>query len=179
MGSQRTLDEYVQEEMQLMQKVGLFNATTMGDHFYGSEDEDLAWYDYQTASTSGGMIGRSLYVIQIRHWIATFRLAGRDPSQAILIVLTENLVQNPQVEYNRILQFMNLPPHVIPSKKLSAIPPSLWLTPPTSRQYNISNKNNNNSTTTTTTTRQQLENLFRPYNRQLQLLLQQYGISSS
>jgi hypothetical protein len=179
MGSQRTLDEYVQEEMQLMQKVGLFNATTMGDHFYGSEDEDLAWYDYQTASTSGGMIGRSLYVIQIRHWIATFRLAGRDPSQAILIVLTENLVQNPQVEYNRILQFMNLPPHVIPSKKLSAIPPSLWLPPPTSRQYNVSNKNNNDSTTTTTTTRQQLENLFRPYNRQLQLLLQQYGISSS
>jgi hypothetical protein len=152
-GSRRTLEEYIQEEMELLHQVGLLN-TTAG--FSGSAAEDLAWFDYQSASGSG-LIGRSLYVLQLRHWIAALRTAGRDPATTLCLVATERWAAAPAREFDRVIRdCLHLAPVAIP-----ALVP--WT--PTARA--VANA-----------TRQQLEALFRPYNRQLKVLLRQYGISA-
>jgi hypothetical protein len=153
-GSRRTLEEYIEEELQLMHQVGLLNATA-GHAFYGSKAEDLAWFDYQTASVSG-LIGRSLYVIQLRHWIAALRTVGRDPAASVCLVATERWAADPVSEYDRVLECLHLAPHRIP-----ALAPWTPTTRPVADE-----------------TRQQLDELFRPYNRQLKVLLRQYGIPS-
>jgi hypothetical protein len=170
-----SLDACIQQELNLMREVGLLyslNSTTGANNnknnknstkFYGSKEEDMAWYKYQTMSHTGGLLGRSMYVIQLRHWIMALRMAGRIPSQSILIVYSENFALQPQKEYNRMLQFLNIVvPHKIPVDLLQQIPVSL-----THQTRYVSDA-----------TRQILEDFFRPYNQQLQRLLVRYNISS-
>ena len=145
-----------------MKQVGLLNSTD-NSKFYGSREEDIAWYKYQSLSQTGGLIGRSMYVIQLRHWIAALRMAGRVPYESMLIVYSENLVLQPQFEYDRMVQFINLQPHTIPTTLLNQMPLSL-----THQTRYVSDE-----------TRQILEDFFVPYNKQLQRLLYRYEISST
>lgn len=161
-GLKQTLEQWIDQEFALMQKVGLIAAanTTQDPKFFGSKEEDVAWYDYQTASVAGG-IGRSMYVVQIRQWIAAFRQVGRDSAEALLIVRTDRVAANPGAEYERVLKFLRLPPHVLQAQKLSM---PVTVTHQTRR--------------VSAETRQRLEDFFLPYNRRLKSLMRLYGVSS-
>lgn len=165
-GLKLTLEAWIDKEFALMEKVGLIQNATSNDDgnnnkFYGSKEEDVAWYDYQTASV-GGAIGRSMYVLQIRHWVQALRAVGRSPDQEILIVRTDHVAIDPNVEYQRVLRFLQLP--VVPLHDSKSLPP-LTVT--------------HQTRPVAPATRQRLEEFFRPYNRRLKRLLRQHGISSS
>ena len=150
-----SLKACMEQELNLMTKVGLLYANS-------TKEEDIAWDKYQALSHTGGLLGRSMYVIQLRHWIAAFRMAGRIPNQSIVVVYSEMFVVQPQLEYDRMVQFLHLDPHTIPVSLLQQIPPSL-----THQTRYVSDE-----------TRQRLEDFIRPYNQQLQRLLYRYDISS-
>jgi hypothetical protein len=160
-GLKQTLEQWIDQEFALMERVGLIASANATDDpkFFDSKEEDLAWYEYQTASVAGG-IGRSMYVIQIRQWIAACRTAGRDPTEAVLIVRTDHVAADPLAEYARILKFLNLPPHVL--QKLAMPVTVTHQTRPVKPE-----------------TRQRLEDFFLPYNRRLKRLMRQYGVSST
>ena len=151
-----SLDALIQEELKLMKEIGLLNHTT-------TREKDAAWEKYQALSKTGGLIGRSMYVIQLRQWIDAFRMSGRLPSSSILVVYSENFVLQPQHEYDRIVQFINIASHTIPAVLLKQIPPSL-----THQTRYVSDE-----------TRQVLEDFFAPYNQQLVRFLYRYNISST
>lgn len=155
-GLKQTLEQWIDQEFALMEKIGLISANAT---FFGSEQEDLAWDDYQAASVSGG-VGRSVYVIQIRQWVAALRAAGRDPATALLIVRTDRVAANPATEYARVLRFLPLKPHPLPPLSL-----------PIAVTHQIQ--------PVSAETRQLLEDFFLPYNRRLKRLMRQFGISSS
>lgn len=161
-GLKQSLEQWIDQEFAIMERVGLIPGPnhTEDPQFSDSKEEDVAWYDYQTASVGGG-IGRSLYVIQIRQWIAAFRTAGRNPAEAILIVRTDHVAANPATEYERTLNFLKLPAHPLPQQ----VPVPIAVTHQT---RSVSEE-----------TRQRLEYFFQPYNRRLKRLMRQHGISSS
>jgi hypothetical protein len=160
-GLQLTLEQWIDAEFALMRKSGLIAHvnSTKSPNFFGSREEDSAWYNYTSATIEGG-IGRSLYEIQIRQWIEAFILAGRDPSNAMLIVRTDHVGADPNREYARILRFLQLPPHALGKQTLPRA--ITHQTRPVSAA-----------------TRRRLEGFFRPYNERLKRLLRTYGISSS
>jgi len=164
-GLKLTLEAWIDKEFTLMEKVGLIQNATMDDDsnnkFFGSKEEDVAWYEYQTASV-GGAIGRSMYVVQIRHWVQALRAVGRSPDQEILILRTDHVAVDPNVEYQRILRFLQLPG--VPLHDSKSLPP-LTVT--------------HQTRPVAPATRERLEDFFRPYNRRLKRLLRQSGISSS
>jgi hypothetical protein len=159
-GLQLTLEQWIDAEFALMRKTGLIAQvnSTKSPNFFGSTEEDSAWYNYTSATIEGG-IGRSLYEIQIRQWIDAFILAGRDPSEAMLIVRTDHVGADPNREYDRILRFLQLPPRALAKTLPRAI---------THQMRPVS-----------AATRRHLEGFFRPYNERLKRLLRTYGISSS
>ena len=162
-GLKLTLEEWIDKDFALMEKIGLIPpANSTNDKFYGSTEEDVAWYDYQTASLGSGALGRSMYVVQIRQWVQELRAIGRRPNSSMLIVRTDHVAVDPAAEYRRILRFLKLP--LVPLHDSKSLPP-LTVT--------------HQTRTVDPATRQRLEDFYRPYNRRLKGLLRQYGISSS
>lgn len=155
-GLRLSLEEWIDQEFALLEQVGWNNVTV------GSKEEDVAWYEYQS-TTIGGALGRSLYVVQIRHWLQAMRAVGRNPATEILIVQTEKLASNPDHEYRRTLRFLHLPEISLPNAK--SLPP---ITVTHQRHPTIQ-----------AATRQRLEDFFKVHNRRLKRLMRQYGISSS
>ena len=146
-----SLDDMIDEDMDIMSRIGLFNVTP------DTAEEDNVWYDYQSTSKSG-LLGRSLYVIQVRHWVQALRMVGRNPATEILLVRTDVLAADPAASYNRILDFLGLSPQ------------PLTLDPPKSITHQ--------TRAVSTATRQRLEDLFRPYNTRLKGLMRKYGLVS-
>jgi len=159
-GLKLSLEEWVEQDFALMAKVGLTNITADVETTAGSKLEDLAWYEYQTASV-GGAIGRSLYVVQIRHWLQAIRAVGRQPATEILIVRTDHLAADPAREYQRVLRFL----HLAEDGDVPQAVPPVTVTHQTRDVHPA--------------TRARLEDFFRPYNRRLKRLMRQHGISST
>ncbi|MCK7513860.1 MAG: sulfotransferase [Desulfobacterales bacterium] len=77
------------------------------------EEEDEAWTKYLELTTAG-QIGRSLYEVQLRHWYQAMRDIGRVETQ-IHIVRNEDMKNDLDGEYRKILDFLGLPYHPIKS----------------------------------------------------------------
>ena len=89
-------------------------------------------------------ITRGKYVQQLKRWLKFF------PKDQILILKSEDLYSEPSKIYNQVLNFLNLPLHEIDSFK-----------PHRMRKY----------TQIKPETRKKLEDYFKPYNRELYVLL--------
>ena len=149
LGLKLTLEDWLAQELTVMRSVGLVPAPT------SMEQEDLAWNKYQHGfrQLQGG-IGKSLYVLQLRHWFEAFRQAGKE--QQIHLVVTEDLNVYPQEEFTKVLQFLKLPDfQVRPFPRLEQASKNV---PPMKEE-----------------TRRMLQEFFAPYNDRLLLLLQEYG----
>jgi hypothetical protein len=117
------------------------------------EQEDEAWTKYLKFTTAG-QIGRSLYEIQLRHWFQAMRDIGRDPETQIHIVRNEDMKNDLDGVYRKILDFLGLPYHPLKSTEAKVV--SNY----TSLGLNMSNK-----------TREMLETFFAPYNKRLYNML--------
>jgi hypothetical protein len=146
-----SLEEWIDREFQLMERVGLLNAT--------AAEENYAWHDYQLATLEGA-IGRSLYHIQLRQWFQALRAVGRDPSQSVYVVRVEDLATNLQKEYSGVLQFLQLPDAPVKSK-------SAW-----KRFRNRAAKREGMDPDT----RQRLDLFFAPHSKRLKSILARYRV---
>lgn len=151
------LDEWIEVDFDLMRESGLIANATNPTAKHNMTDEDVAWYQYQHSSVQGP-VGRSLYEIQLRQWFQGLQAIGRDPKDSVLIVRTEELAENPEREYKRILKFLELTDYKPPSmEKVSALATQ-------------------QSSEMSAATRKRLEDFFKPYNLRLQKLLRSYKI---
>ena len=150
LGLQLSLEDWLAQELNVMQSVGLVPAPL------DVQTEDVAWKKYQNGFRQGlqGGIGKSLYVLQLRHWFEAFREAGKE--QQIHIVVTEDLNVYPHDEFAKVLQFLNLPDFKM--NEFPRLEQASKHVPPMKEE-----------------TRRMLQEFFSPYNDRLLLLLQEYG----
>ena len=88
----------------IVKNAGLLNTTA---EFHGSPEEDVAWYEY-TSATLEGAVGRSMYEIQLRQWLQAVLAIGKNPSQTVLMIQAKQFAKNPKAMYTRILQFVGV-----------------------------------------------------------------------
>lgn len=148
-----SLEDVIRQELDLLRQLGWGNVTA------DTAEEDNVWYDYQSTSPSG-ILGRSLYAIQVRHWVQALRMVGRDPATEILLVPTESLLfrrddTTGTAWWDRVLEFLHLPPQ------------SLALAPPASLERRAG---------ATPEVMMELEEFFAPYNDRLVELIRKYGL---
>jgi len=182
---QLSLEDWMAQEMKLLQSVGMINngdnkrdagtnKEQQAEPIVVSEKE--AWEKYQAVHNVAGAIGRSLYVFQLEEWIQAYISAGKNPSEEIIILTTEDIEENPEHEYAELIQFLGLPPT-------------------TDNDANASNSNSNNdgedsigtalgksllqnkqeAAPMTKETRKMLHQFFKPYNKRLTELLTSNG----
>jgi hypothetical protein len=74
-----------------------------------SREERQAWWSYQQEvqrTPKGALLGRSLYVLQLEEWYEVLRTLGRDPSQQLLVVRTEDMKLRPEQVVEEILAWL-------------------------------------------------------------------------
>eukprot|EP00977_Amphora_coffeiformis_P000282 scaffold83_cov181-Amphora_coffeaeformis.AAC.9 len=152
------LEDWIEKDMNLMRISGLISNTTDAPNKMNSQTEDVAWYHYQHGAVDGP-VGRSLYEIQLRQWFQALRAIGREPKDSVLIVRTEEMVENPNREFKRILDFLDLSDFTPPSTEIVSL-----LGQPRANEI-------------TEATRKKLKDFFKPYNARLEKLLSRYKIS--
>jgi hypothetical protein len=152
LGLQLSLEDWLAQELTVMRSVGLVPAPD------STQEEDAAWHQYQNGfQQKQGGIGKSLYVLQLRHWLEAYRQAEKE--EQIHIVVTEDLNAYPQEEFAKVLQFLQLPDfQVKPFPRLEQASKNV---PPMKEE-----------------TRRMLQKFFSPYNDRLLLLLQEYGFGN-
>jgi Sulfotransferase domain len=186
-GLRLSFEEWIDKDFRLLNDVGFFelnnatSSTTSSSSLPWSESipinnmtlQDIAWFQYQQQSLEGA-VGRSLYEVQLRQWFQALRAIGRKPSKSVLIVWTNDLIDNPQVELTRIAQFLQLPP-----ANASSSTSILKTSTSSSAASLIAQINATTMTGMNSQTRQRLDDFFRPYNERLKDILKGFGIPDS
>jgi hypothetical protein len=172
LGLKLSLEDWMAQEMQLMHDVGLIDAAAAasagadtGRMRMAKEDgpieggetasisEKEAWNKYQAVRGMPKSIGRSLYVLQLEEWINTFNEAGMNPSEEMIILLSEELEAHAEEQYSKLIQFLGLAPINVTTPVRTPAPASAQ---PMKDE-----------------TRKILQTFFRPYNRRLEKLLKE------
>lgn len=163
-GLKLSLEEWMAPEMKLLQTVGLIhNKNSKNDRV----SEPLAWERYHATRGLSGLIGRSLYVLQLQEWFDAYIAAGKIPSEEIIILTTEDIEADPHTEYSRLLSFLGLSLHESSSISESLAKSLLQRT--TSTKFPPMNDD----------TRASLKKFFRPYNKRLAKLLESNGFEGN
>eukprot|EP00533_Pseudo-nitzschia_delicatissima_P008168 CAMPEP_0116077928 /NCGR_PEP_ID=MMETSP0327-20121206/331_1 /TAXON_ID=44447 /ORGANISM="Pseudo-nitzschia delicatissima, Strain B596" /LENGTH=638 /DNA_ID=CAMNT_0003568441 /DNA_START=146 /DNA_END=2062 /DNA_ORIENTATION=- len=161
-----SLEDWMAQEMKLLQSVGLIGA----EEPQQQEDETIlsereAWEKYQSVRKVAGAIGRSLYVFQLEEWIQAYVAAGKNPSDEIMILTTEDIEEDPEHEYLELLRFLGLNPFEDNGSVASGLGETLTqaseLDPMTPE------------------TRTMLKKFFKPYNKRLTDLLTSNGFEGN
>ena len=122
-----TFEGMIEIDMIKLRKAGVIRpqhetTTTMTDDaFAGSVEERVAWTKYQhmvTRDPYEGVIGRSLYILQLQEWYDSFRTdLGRDPTTEILVIRNEDMTATPDQVYQQIIvEWLQLSPHPLPQQ---------------------------------------------------------------
>ena len=201
----QSFEDWIAHELVLMQNVGLI-MTSDGQNSQqalSTAQEDEAWEKYQKAvgvstslgSASQGALGRSMYVITLRHWITAYKESGKNIADSIHIVRTEDLETNFQQEYDHALQFLHLSPHDL-SRRSGNVRPTTTTASNTASggsssggamhyipsdlfSKKLGGIKHYDEPPMNTETRQMLKDFFAPYNQRLyQLLEQEFGSSA-
>ena len=162
-----SLEDWMAQEMKLLQKVGLIGSGDEGDkeqpeekyHTFLSEKE--AWEKYQSVR-SGGAIGRSLYVFQLEEWIQAYVSAGKNPPEEIIVLTTEDIEEDPEHKYAEIMRFLGLNNNKNGDESFASGLGNTLLQASDLKPM-------------TKETRKMLQNFFRPYNKRLTELLTSNG----
>lgn len=144
-----SLREWIAQELKLIQKVKLFEAKE-------EEEEQEAWEKYQFERGMSGVIGRSIYILQIQEWIRILKEAGKDPAKELYVVPVEVWEDEPHLEYSKLVQWLGLEEHHPKMTKYLAT---------------FSSNTTNKMPPMEKETREMLQNIFAPYNRRLLELL--------
>jgi N-acetylgalactosamine 4-sulfate 6-O-sulfotransferase len=166
LGLSLSLEDWMAQEMKVMQSVGLIDAGGTKTSLPISEKD--AWKKYQSIRTVGGAaIGRSLYVFQLEDWIQTYVEAGLKPADEILILASEDVESNPTQQYTALIDFLGLAPINVTKIGTSLTSLGTKPTPP------------KNVEPMKPETRKMLEQFFRPYNQRLARLLKSNGFKGN
>jgi hypothetical protein len=193
LGLRLSLEDWMAQEMKLLHTVGLIGASTTTNSDVNKNknnnnnkddkesvltvvSEKEAWEKYQSVRNVAGAIGRSLYVLQLEEWINAYNAAGKNPSDFITILTTENIEDQPQKEYNKLIQFLHLAP-IVDNNDKNNIASTLL-----EKSFNKTKNNVNNNDLTPPMkeeTRNMLRHFFRPYNQRLTKLLRSNGFEGN
>ena len=112
-------DVWIQDDIRLLQEAGVVANRTKEEMeaFTGSEEEVEAWTRYTRTPGSQYIVGRGLYAIQLRLWLAEMDRVGK-PRSDLMIIQSENLRSNTQSEYSRVLNFLGLQDHTLKNSSL-------------------------------------------------------------
>ena len=135
---------WINDDIRLLNEAGVFNATTQ-------QDEWVAWKWYNRRPNSNLIVGRGLYVIQIEQYLDAMDQVGK-PREDLFVMQSETFRRHPQREYDKLLQFLQLPPHTLKN---------------TTEEHVTSNQ----SLPMPPSIRKQLRELYAPYNQRLYQLL--------
>jgi hypothetical protein len=163
LGLPLSLEDWMAQEMKVMQSVGLIGGDNDEDATSQPISEREAWNKYQSVRNVGGAIGRSLYVLQLEDWIKTYVEAGKKPAEEIIILASENIEEKPALQYSNLIDFLGLAPLNITNRNLNLGKPS----PPKGMEPMKEE------------TRQMLQQFFQPYNERLFTLLKSNGFQGN
>lgn len=164
-----SLEDWMAQEMKLLQSVGLIGGgdeETQPNEKFLSERE--AWERYQSVRKVAGALGRSLYVFQLEEWIQAYISAGKNPSEEIIILTTEDIEEDPGNQYLELLQFLGLAPFEDAHSEGSA-----------ASKLGDELKQASDLEPMTPETRAMLKNFFKPYNKRLTDLLTSNGFEGN
>jgi hypothetical protein len=197
LGLTLSLEDWMAQEMKLLHTVGLIGASTSNSDVNNNKNknnindkdkdsvltvvsEKEAWEKYQSVRNVAGAMGRSLYVLQLEEWINAYIAAGKNPSDFITILTTENIEDQPQKEYNKLIQFLHLAPITENNNDIddkNNIASTLL-----EKSFNKTKNNVNKNDLTPPMkeeTRNMLRHFFRPYNQRLTKLLRSNGFEGN
>ena len=106
LGLKLSLEAWMAQDMKVMQKSGLIGGD--GEQVKDLSSQTEAWRNYLSVRNVNRAIGRSLYFFQLEEWIEAYVSAGKNPSQEILILTTEDIAEDPAQKRSEILQFLGL-----------------------------------------------------------------------
>ena len=118
--------------------------------------ETTSWRQY-LSTVYEGIVGRSLYEIQLREWFQAIRDVGRDPRTEVFVVRTEDMEQDVQGTMKKVYAFLGLPYVAVENEAVKV------------KGTYEPMKNE---------TREMLEEFFEPYNKRLYDMLEQNGFGS-
>ena len=149
-----SFDEFIQRDYDMLLELGVLlpeNATdSEREAHYGSAKEREAWEVYTKLGIQMP-IGRSLYAIQLRHWIDAYK--ERNQPLRMMVINSDDMKSETNATYRKVLDFLDLP-RELPENFTEFHKHSYTRVEP------ISNS-----------TRAMLERIFEPYNRQLGALI--------
>eukprot|EP00541_Cyclophora_tenuis_P008908 CAMPEP_0116540614 /NCGR_PEP_ID=MMETSP0397-20121206/46_1 /TAXON_ID=216820 /ORGANISM="Cyclophora tenuis, Strain ECT3854" /LENGTH=216 /DNA_ID=CAMNT_0004064507 /DNA_START=78 /DNA_END=725 /DNA_ORIENTATION=+ len=144
---------WVDDDFRLLREAGVIANRTKKEakEFAGSREEAEAWKKYNRSPGSTYLLGRSLYSIQLRLWLAEMK-KNQKPFSDLFVVQSEKIRNNTQLEFNRIMSFLGLEEYDL----LSSEP---------------KHETKKSGVQIPDDVRQQLEEFFAPYNEELYDLL--------
>lgn len=145
----KTFDEWVDLNIQELNQSGVLTAKN-------TFEELLAWgrynTNYQGARRCKTVVTRGMYAVQLLHYITALKAAGR-PRSDLHVIRSEDLQGSMrQIEYNKILRFLGLPPHKLKKRK-KTVHKTVY------------------ESSMDASSREKLDKFFRPYNQRLYELL--------
>ncbi|KAL7571972.1 hypothetical protein ACA910_001632 [Epithemia clementina (nom. ined.)] len=107
-----SFETWVRDDVRLLQRAGVLppNLSRITEYM-GSKAEQEGWHRYQRTvhlRLGDRPVARSLYALQMEDWYRNLRLAGKDPTQDMKIVLSEELQYKPHAA-NDLLEWLGLP----------------------------------------------------------------------
>ena len=146
-------ETWIRDDIQLLYQAGVLQDWNQVDFddFSGSDAELFAWKKYLRSRTSQMIVGRGLYSLQIEHYYAAMDKAGK-PRSDLLILRSEELRDETQSVYDRVIDFLHLPKHFL-------------------NDTTAKHETQKSSTPIPIYLRKQLEELYEPYNRRLNRLM--------
>ena len=163
-GLRVSFQDWVEKDFALLSSVGFMNQTRA---FHGSPQEDMAWYDYTTSTRNEGVVGRSMYEIQLRQWLQAVVAIGKQPKKTVLMVRAKKFVQDAPGFMRTIYDFVgvNASASALDEKSLAAA--NEWLTVNQTYARSIMTKEY----------RAKLEGFFEIYMKRLPNVLTHYGLA--
>jgi hypothetical protein len=146
---------WIEDDLRLLKKAGVvrdWNEVDF-DTFAGSEEETLSWKRYLRQPNSNMILGRGLYAIQLEQYFSAMEKGGKSRSE-LLVIQSEDLLNNTEAVYGRMLDFLDLPPHRLEDSQPKHKTTRSGSAQPLPDQL-----------------RKQLEVFYEPYNRRLYSLL--------
>ena len=142
----------IQTEISLLRQWGLDESAA------SAELQAAFWKRYKEHAPKGmSLVARSLYVLQLRQWLAVLHDAyGPDLSDTLLILPSERLHTHTQGTLDDILDFLHMAPYTYPVTAEHHV-----------HSYDALSEH----------TRQYLDDFYRPWNLQLRDLLLPYGVT--
>lgn len=146
-------ETWIQDDIDLLRRAGVLQDWNQVDfeEFSGSDAELFAWKKYLRSRTSQMIVGRGLYSLQIEHYFVAMEKAGK-PRSDLLVLRSEELRDETQSVYDRVIDFLDLPRHVL-------------------NDTTAKHETQKRSTPIPADLRRELEELYEPYNRRLNTLL--------